>query len=156
MLSADKRFIDWSENPLRLWVHDRSVGDQKLFELLTNGEDLACLMISHAQITSDGLTPVTDLSKLLVLEIEYCPIDDAAMPIIAELANSLTTLAIRSCPISNGGLEKISDLPLLKTLYLEATNVTNDGLPSLARLPQLMEVSLRQSLITVASPRSLN
>jgi hypothetical protein len=134
------------------------------------------------EITDDGLTNLSRLSRLKELDLFGCNVTDKGLQHIRKLANlrelnltqckeitndglghisELSQLKrlflsdVKNCKVSDEGLARISGLTAMEALFLGGTSVTDDGLLHLSRFDSLCELDLDGCLVTDVGLRCL-
>ncbi len=106
---------------------------------------LEYLLLSHSNISDDGVKSVSQLPELRGLSINDTQgITDAALSSIAQLTK-LDDLKLGYTKVTDAGLQHLSQLSNLQILELQGVNVTSKGLEVLQRIPTLIDVSLDSS-----------
>ena len=92
-------------------------------------------------ITDEGVKAIGGLQSLEELSVGGEGISDAGMEHVARLTR-LRELMLFGCPkIGDAGLEKLTTLRSLKSLYIHSTDVTVGGLSQLGALPNLTDLN---------------
>ena len=131
-----------------------AVGDAGLAGLvkLQNVKEFKC---ERATITSIGLAAIAGFTKLEVLNLAGCPLDDAAAPLLAKLTY-LTQLNVAGSKISGSGLAKVTaGATKLQRLALDRTGLTDADTKALAALPGITNLSLAYTAVTDAGAKEL-
>jgi Leucine-rich repeat (LRR) protein len=121
---ARKRPSD-DDKPIHVFVKGADFGNREV-ALLGGLSALNTLRLQSTRVNDDGLTGLTEFSRLQEIDLADSPICDA-------------------------GLDPLSKLPHLKHLDLSYTEVTAHGIARLADFPALEVVGLDPSQVTVSS-----
>lgn len=107
---------------------DISDTDLLPFNTLTH---LQSLKLSGTQVSTTGLSHLTDLPQLQILELDSCPqLSDAALVHVAKI-RSLQTLSLRDTPITDAGVEHLTSLKKLRALSIGNSLITQAGVAKL-------------------------
>lgn len=128
-----------------LWLDDTRVSDRGVAALARQRE-LWRLNLARTAV-SDGLEPLTKLSKLAILEPEGTSVGDRGLAHLGRIA-TLSQLDLRETAITDEGLVHLGKLLLLEELDLSGTRLTGQGLRHLANLSLLRELDLSDTEVT--------
>ena len=92
------------------------------------------------KITPEGIEKITGKGTLRVLKVGGPKIDDAVLAVIGGMKN-LTGLSLDNCDITDAGVVKLADLPLVDLTIYQAPNVTDKGLAVLANFSNLKRLT---------------
>lgn len=92
---------------------------------------------SELEILNEGTTNET----LISLSLSNCQITDRSASVLSRCRN-LETLYLDGTQITDQGLKQLARLPKLKVLILDHTGVTDAGVAYLSSTPHLVELSL--------------
>ena len=114
-----------------------------------NPPRLRLLTIHDAPLlTIDGIATIAELPLLAQLDLRGVSLRDQDLVQFRQL-QSVGSLAIRDCPITNAGVRNlVAAMPQLTHLVLEDTLVTDDLFPSLQQLPLLTRLEINGDGIT--------
>ena len=101
-------------------------------------------------ITDAGLEPLTGLTQLQQLNLEYTQITDVGLEHLKHLTQLQGLNLGCNYEITDDGLEHLKDLTQLQQLNLERTQITDVGLEHLKKLTQLQQLNLERIPITDA------
>lgn len=100
-------------------------------------------------ITDKGVTYITSLKHLEVLDLHDASVTDAALSDIGKL-RSLRDLCLSSTKVTDKGIPQLVTLTNLRDLSLADTAITDESLPYLCQLPRLEELTLQNTSVTDA------
>jgi len=110
---------------------------------------LEMLILPDSQITGPGVGALTGMARLQTVSLARAPLEDSGMTELAKI-NSLRQLDISRTKITDGGLADFAGkLPLLTRLNLAETNISDEGAAALLNRPQLQEVDVTGTNLTV-------
>jgi hypothetical protein len=110
-------------------------------------QELTSISLLDADISSQGLEPLTRLPKLRMLRLLRCGwLDDEAARHLAQL-RGLEALDLTGAPIGDRGLAHLRAMPNLTSLSLSGTNVSDDGMEAVASLRKLRFLQLDGSCV---------
>jgi hypothetical protein len=149
-------------------VRQPTFDDEALGRLADSyGDRIEGLYLDNAGVTDAGLRHLKRMTRLRQLRIRHLPFrvrrgaparpitfTDAGMVHLKGLTR-LESLNLIGLPITDAGLEAISDLPALTDLGLFRTSVQGTSLARLKSLPRLSSIGLDQSAITEDGLRAL-
>ena len=93
-------------------------------------------------VTASGIDQLTGRETLRVLKIGGPKIDDEVLETVAKL-DSLTGLSLDNCDVTDAGLAKLAELPLVDLTLYQCAGVTDKGLEVLAAYTELKHLTLR-------------
>ena len=93
-------------------------------------------------VTTSGIEQLTARKSLRVLKIGGPKIDDEVLETVARL-NNLTGLSLDNCDITDAGVAKLAELPLVDLTLYQCAGVTDKGLEVLAGYTELEHLTLR-------------
>ena len=108
------------------------------------------LNLDSCPISDAAITHLADndvLPNLTSLDLADTPVTDIAMAKIAKFTK-LTRLSLFYCNISNGGLRHIAQLTDLEVLNLDSRDISDDGLAHLRNLTKLKSLDIFSGRIT--------
>jgi hypothetical protein len=113
------------------------------------GEVIDLMIDESESVADDTLRQIAQLANLQNLNLDYLPIDDRQLTLLAPLAHlSLKRLALEGTDITDTGLELLGRFERLESLDVADTPITDDGLVHLHDLANLRELDLQGSLVT--------
>jgi hypothetical protein len=131
------RDLKAAAHPLRGWLGDD-------FFLTVRGAEF--LWWEKAQISFDDLEHLAAFPALRSLSLHRMGIGDEGLSHIGRLT-SLRTLCLQE-EISDAGLEQLTRLEHLESLFLHSPRITDEGLKPIARLRNLRVLRVTESSIT--------
>jgi hypothetical protein len=136
-----------------LGARDHNIGDADCMAIgrMANLEKLNLLGCS--KITNAGIKNLAPLRKLRELDLNFIPISDEAMDVIAGMTE-LRLLLLGETQVTNVGFKKLATLIRLEGLGVPP-GVTDQGLSILGNFPQLNGLSLKGHQITTLSVAGL-
>jgi internalin A len=93
-------------------------------------------------VTARGIEQLTGKETLRVLKIGGPKIDDEVLETVAKL-NNLSGLSLDNCDITDAGVAKLAELPLVDLTLYQCAGVTDKGLEVLAGYAELKHLTLR-------------
>lgn len=127
------------------------IGDADLARLTGLGQ-LKSLMLSHTEITSEGLKSIGHMKLIEHIALDESSIDDLAPFLQFPM---LKTLGLGDCRAGDGSISALGDMPALKSLSLGSNSLTDAGLARLRISPALQSLMLRSDSITAAGLKSI-
>lgn len=110
---------------------------------------LVSVSILYAPKLGDrGVRALQQLKGLEVLEIDYCPITDAAFLGASAEWPVLREVSLRYTKVGDGTARELAGLPNLESVHLDGTAVGDDGAGALADSPSLESLSLSNTYVT--------
>jgi hypothetical protein len=123
--------------------------DVNAFKFDDDGEVTHLQSVGDEPVVDDTLRRIAQLAHLQSLDLDYRPIDDRQLSLLAPLAKrGLQNLELRGTNITDAGLELLGRFDRLESLDLARTRITDDGLVHLQRSASLRKLDLQGSLVT--------
>jgi hypothetical protein len=89
------------------------------------------------RFTAEELTPLASLPQLLSLTVAHVPgIGDEVCQVASKFPH-LKELMFNACDVTEAGLEPLSGMPALESLYVNSRFLTDDAYARIARIPKL-------------------
>ena len=117
-------------------THISAVGLQQL-----KLENLILLDVNHITYAGEILPRIRHSKKLQNLRVAKTGLKDADLKLIGQIS-PLSVLDIRGNPISDKGIESLTNLKYLDYLWFSATDVTPKCIESLKKMPHLKGITL--------------
>jgi len=108
---------------------------------------------ANSDATDVTLERLKNVRTLKYLDLEGTPITDAGLEHLTDLP--LESLDVHATEVSNEGLRHIGAMQRLRTLNLAGTNVDDDGLEHLRGLTNLRRLMLKDTGVTDDGVKSL-
>ena len=145
--AADLPTGDWQISNVDLWPVQ--LGPKVKLDKLAGLQSLRWLRLFGTQISDEGLSHLTDVPKLTLLDLDHnYATTDAALKHIGEHLQSLTNLGLDRTSITDDGLAFLATLKDMRGLNLTATKLTGSGLSHLATLTSMDEMLLNETTVT--------
>lgn len=153
--------------------------ERELFAQIGKLAYLQTCKLSDGQIVDEQLAELTQLPRLLVLQVERCPgvtsqgmahvgrlttleklfasdtsVDDAGLAHLQRL-DRLTTLDLSNTKITDSALTQLAGLPNLEVLRVSGTSITDAGLEPLKSMTTLHLLNVSNTQVTAAGKRAL-
>ena len=132
-----------------LTLHATLISDDGV-KILSRLERLVDLSIASPNITNGAMQDIVKLKNLTWLGIAYTQIGDETLNRLSELPE-LKTLWL-SPRVTNAGLPTVAALQKLESLYLSGKQINDLGLPHLAGMKNLKALDLQSTRITTDGP----
>jgi hypothetical protein len=113
-------------------------------QVLERVPNLETLLIANTDLNGNGLENLRHVPKLQTLKVQT-RLGNEILPWIVAL-NDLRALSIRA-PLTDAGMEQLSELGQLRSLELVQTQVRGSGIDKLISLPRLQELAFEGGLV---------
>jgi hypothetical protein len=108
----------------------------------------ACFLgLNNTPISDEGLSPLTRLSDLRLVNLYNTRITDQGLVVLAR-SQYVRLLTLNWTRITDHGLVALESMPSLRMLYLGDTSITDQGLTHLAKLSQLEALKFTRLPVT--------
>jgi len=100
--------------------------DRKDYDVLRQKTDTARLQMANADVTDATVALLADYSKLKYLDVSNSQVDDQGLETVSRLT-TLDTLYLNNTKVTAAGVEKhLTNHPALKVIWLRGTGITKD------------------------------
>ncbi len=113
------------------------------------------LQLIGVSLTDDDMDELARFPELTSLCLSGCPITDKAVQRVARLLPELQHLCLSGTKISGDCLPELASLRSLRDLQLHETSVDDGAIANLPSLPQLIKLTLKDSMVSAATIEKL-
>lgn len=114
---------------------------------LLKEDDLHTIDLSRSEVTDIGLSHISALTGLKVLELTATKVSDEALIYLRDL-KALQGLGLSHSQITGHGLVHLKELRNLRELWLSNTPINDSDLPGLSHLTELVQLGLSSTNVT--------
>ena len=127
-----------------------NIGDTGIASLLKLPQLTELDIRNCRNVTNQGIEQLAGKETLRTLKIGGPQIDDGVLGVVAVMAN-LTGLSMDNCDITDAGVAKLAQLPLVDLTIYQCANISDKGLGVLTSFTDLTRLTLRDVAATGAA-----